>query len=293
MRSLRTFVALFAMTAGLCSCHPVDLVLSWFGLEPARSPKVGAEIKNEIKSAEGDPDREKHLSELAKANSELLGEMVRVVFNQEKIEDQADFEGLVQSLNQGASLEGVYRGLVMGACYRGLESKAQGASPAEVRVFAVEMSEVQMLMRNPTRFNMDSKKVPSIEYPEEEGASKPAPPVDGAEEVEVKREKGAIQQDLIKKFIGATLFTLKRTLGEEALRKIDEDKDDVKGIAQWYAALTVRLIQQGVNGGLELRNKPDFQLHSGFAEKMSQDRVKWEVLNRYHRYLNEIANRSN
>jgi hypothetical protein len=268
----------------LASCRPVDTLLGFLGFGQAG-------MKDEIEVDEHGADREKHLQELAKANSELLGEMVRVVFNQEKVEDQVDFAGLVQSLNQGASLEGVYRGLVMGARYRGLESKSQGASPAEVKVFAVEMSELQMIMRNPTRFTMDSKKVPEIEYPDEEGGSFRPSASSGAEEVEVKREKGAIQQDLIRKFVGASLFTLKRTLGEEALRKFDESKEDPAGIAQWYAALAVRLVQQGVDGGLQLRNSADFRLHSEFAGRMSQDRVRWEVLNRYHRYLNDVANR--
>jgi len=266
----------------LSSCRPLSSLLGLLGLEQAPAPVAGSSGKNE-KSPED-------VAGLTKANSELLGEMVRVVFNQEKIEDQADFEGLVQSLNQGASLEGVYRGLVMGARYRGMESKSQGASPAEVRVFAAEMSELQMTMRNPTRFNMDSKKVPEIEYPDEEGASKPAPANEEADSGEVKRDKDSIQKDLMRKFVGASLFTLKRSLGEEALRKFDENKDDLKGIAQWYAALSVRLIQLGVDGGLPLRNTPDFRLHAGFAEKMAQDRVKWEVLNRYHRYLNHVAN---
>src|SRR5690348_3117978 len=48
-------------------------------------------------------------AELSKANSELLHEVFTVVFGQEPA-DKALFGSYVDSLNQGASLEGVYNG---------------------------------------------------------------------------------------------------------------------------------------------------------------------------------------
>jgi hypothetical protein len=269
----------------------LDSILDFFGIERSKSSTLHGDLKNEIKSAESEPEKEKRGDELAKENQELLAELVRVVFNQEASEGQGDFEALVHTLNQGASLEGVYRGLVMGSRYRGLESKGQGATPAELRVFANEMAELQMTMRHPTHFDMDSKNVPQIEFPDETSVNaSPAP--SRSEEGEGKKDRAALEQDLLKKFIGASLFALKRVLGEEALRKFEESKNDSGEIAQWYASLVLRLINQGVDGGLELRNKPDFQFHLRFAEKMALDRVKWEVLNRYHRYLNTVSARS-
>ena len=292
MRSARVGLASIVVVGALSACKPVDTLLDFFGIERPQKSTLHGDLKNEIKSAEADPGKEKKTDELAKENQELLGEVVRVVFNQDSTAGQGDFDALVHTLNQGASLEGIYRGLVMGSRYRGLESKGQGATPEELRVFATEMAQLQMTMRKPTHFDMDSKNVPQIEFPDEASAnatpvSNPSP--NRSEDGDVKKDKAALEQELLRKFIGASHFALKRILGEEALRKFEESKNDPSEIAQWYASLVLRLIDRGVDGGLELRNKPDFQFHLKFAEKMALDRVKWEVLNRYHRYLNAVS----
>ena len=291
MRPVRLILLAGVMLGLLSGCRPLDSILEFFGVESSKPSSLHGDLKNEIKSAESESEKEKKGDELAKENQELLAEVVRVVFDQEQIEGQGDFAALVHALNQGASLEGIYRGLVMGSRYRGLESKGQGATPSELKVFATEMAELQVTMRKPTRFDMDSKNVPQIEFPDEASANATPVPTRG-EEGDVKRDKEAIEQDILRKFIGASHFALKRILGEEALRKFEESKNDTGEIAQWYAGFVLRLIDRGVDGGLELRNKPDFQFHLKFAEKMALDRVKWEVLNRYHRYLNTVSART-
>ncbi len=219
--------------------------------------------------------------------------MIRVVFREDQIEDPGSFEELSRSLNQGASLEGIYRGIVMGTRYRALESKSKGASPQELRAFASEMAELQLAMRNPTLFDETSKRAPEIEFPGGDASSSaPAAPATTPPSPARKKDRAAIEAELLRVFIGASSFTLKRVLGEEALRKFDEDSSDSAGISQWYAGLVLRLIARGLDAGLELRNRSDFGFHQKFAERMARDRVKWEVLNRYHRYLNSVALRS-
>lgn len=56
----------------------------------------------------------------AKANSEIFHEMFVVVFMREP-KDRSEFGNWVDTLNQGASLEGVYNGLTHSEEYRRLE----------------------------------------------------------------------------------------------------------------------------------------------------------------------------
>lgn len=225
-----------------------------------------------------------------KANAELLAEMYHVVFHQKEIEDQSTFASLVSSLNQGASLEGIYRGLVMGSRYRVLESKAKAASPDAIKFFALEMSELQAGMKNPTKFTKDTAKlVPSIDYPE--GISDTGPDSltfgDTPPEISKKTAK-EIVEEMLQDFIGATPFTLKRVLADEALKKMDEMKDSPGEMAQWYASHVERMSGTNTDFGLPQRNANDFDFHFRFAKTMAVDRVKWEVLNRYLRVINHL-----
>jgi hypothetical protein len=291
MKLIQGISALFLCLA-LSGCEPVQKMLELLELvKPATPGKVTQpeSIQNEL-GASPTPtpilDPVAKAESIAKQNSELLAEIYKVVFNEDEVEDKSDYGSLVNSLNQGASLEGIYRGLVMGSRYRALESKAQGASPAELKFFAIEMAELQSAMRQPTQFSeTEAKKPPSIDYPDGSLAT----PTAGAATVTKKRDKAEIMAGLLKTFIGASVYTLKRTLGDEALRKFDEDKDDIGNLARWYASTVVRLSQSKVDFGLELRNRADFDFHFRFAKNMAVDRVKWEALNRYHRYLNAVS----
>jgi hypothetical protein len=251
------------------------------------TPKtLPTEVKDEMNMVTESPKLS--AGELAKENSELLSEMMKVVFDEKDIDNKGDFGNLVHTLNQGASLEGIYRGLIMGSRYRALESKSQAASPGEIKAFAVEMAELQNTMKNPSVFTSDdARKAPSIEFPD----GNPSAPIahEGSQEVTQKRDKKKVLDELLETFIGASGFTLKRTLGDESLKKMDEIKGDPGELANWYARFVLRMCDSKVDFGLELRNRPDFDLHFKFAQKMALDRLKWEVLNRYHRYLNFAA----
>ena len=64
----------------------------------------------------------------AKENSELLQEVMRVVFNREP-RDRAEFGTLLDTLNQGASIEGIYNGFTHSSDYRKIEVGNPGAKP--------------------------------------------------------------------------------------------------------------------------------------------------------------------
>ncbi len=89
----------------------------------------------------------------AQVHAEMLHEMYTTVFRAEP-PSREEFGSLVDSLNQGASLEGIYRGLVFGEAYRRLEEKEVGHVPAPVRtVFERECSLLEMhLLKKLTPF---------------------------------------------------------------------------------------------------------------------------------------------
>ncbi len=221
-----------------------------------------------------------------KANSELLLEMFQVTFNKKEIEDRVHFLALHSALNQGASLEGIYHGLVMGSHYRVLESKAKAASPEAIQFFAREMSELQSGMKNPTLFYRETaKQYPTIDYPDGSVGDSAADQIIFDQK---KKSPKEMMEETLQNFIGATPFTLKRVIADEVLKKMDELKNSPEDLAQWYAALVLKLNGANTDFGLPKRNSPDFDFHSRFAKTMPLDRVKWEVLNRYQRVLNRL-----
>ena len=281
----------------LSACEPLSDLRSFLGIGKSRT-ELPAEMKAEMKSADS-AGQGANPGGLAKENQELLAEMLRVVFDREDSEDQADFEALSRTLNQGASLEGIYRGIIMGSRYRALESSSQAATPSVLKVFASEMAELQDGMREPTRFDPEiARQAPRIDFPEDvpsaSSAASKAARKDPAQEASPspRLEKAANFRELLGIFVGASPYTLKRVLGEEALKRFEEAGEDPSAIPLWYAGLVVRLSSANVDFGLDLRRKPDFEFHRNFAKRIAIDRVKWEVLNRYHRLLNAVKKSS-
>jgi hypothetical protein len=103
-----------------------------------------------------------------------------------------------------------------------------------------------------------------------------------------QRDKREFAEEVLQKFIGATSFTLKRVMAEELLKKMDELKDSPMDLAQWYATTVIRASESKLDFGLKQRNVKDFDFHHDFAKRVPMDRLKWEVLNRYHRIFNHL-----
>ena len=250
-------------------------------------------------------------AEMAKANSELLSEMMKVTFNVKEVDDKSNFGELAHTLNQGASLEGIYRGIVVGSKYRGLEAKSQASSPTVLKAFAIQMADLQDDMQEPTEFGKENAKGVSIDFPEgvqddgtpdnvnfsspSPGASVTPTPVSAippvhSQDLKQKRDKKAVVTKLLETFIGASPYTLKRVFADEVMRKMDEVKDSPGEMAQWYGKFTLAMIATGVDFGLQQRNESNFDFHFRFAQNMAQDRVRWELINRCHRFLNAYIN---
>jgi hypothetical protein len=229
---------------------------------------------------------------LNRANDEILSEMFQVTFFAERQEIEArEFAELSQSLKQGASLEGVYRGLISSSRYRTLESQGGAATPEVLKAFALELARVREGAKDLSRYSgKDAAQVPEVSFPDESDSGvevKTFPLVTPQAEKRLPVEEDAAE--LARTFVGASVFTLKRVLCEAALSRIDELGGSHDQVAQWYAKLANRLAAAHVDFGLSQRNSSDSDFHFSWAMKASDERIKWEVLNRYHRYLNALS----
>lgn len=234
----------------------------------------------------------------AKANAETLQEIYRVVFNRDP-KDKAEFGSLVDSLNQGASFEGIYNGFVHSSEYRRLEVAHAGASVEALKLFSQELGAIEVELATPTEF--DAKASQPLPLPVQPSADA-LPPADGIKVIEygkgqvtespqpltsavVKPDAMQLADRYGKVFVGASIFTLKRTLGDEAQKLVAALKRD--RLAAWYGRWVVRMAATGVDFGIAQRNLPDETFHSQWALTANVDRLEWEILNRLHRVLNE------
>jgi hypothetical protein len=203
----------------------------------------------------------------AKANAEIFHEMFKVVFMREP-KDRGEFGNWVDTLNQGASLEGVYNGLTHSQEYAALEKNSPKASEKAIKVFRDEINLLELELPVPTHlenFGLASlfllKRVLSDEALKVI-ASKSSGPTPKASETAPK--------------------------GDVAEAK-SEDSPKAK-LAAWYSKWAVHMAQRNVDFGVPLRNKPDEGFHFKWAGEVSEDQITWEILNRIHRVLND-ANR--
>lgn len=185
-------------------------------------------------------------SELAKRNGEVLQEMIRVVSLKEP-DSPEFFGGLVNSMNQGASFEGIYNGLIHNNVYRGTEETSEPASFRAVEAFIDQMLifQAEALSQTP-------------------------------------------RGDLILSFKKSSLFTLKRILGDEAIKFMRAFKSRAE-LAEWYSSWALSMNRYKIDFGLSLRNNTDQRFHRNFAMNATQDTLDWEVLNRLHRLMNETG----
>ncbi len=257
----------------------------------------------------------------SKINAELLQEMYRIVLIREP-KDRSEFGSLVDTLNQGASFEGLYNGFTHSADYRQMEHANPGASPDALKVFASELAELEAELPEPTEFTEKSalplaaavqpgmegggggqpaaaqgpEGVSTLEFGKKEEAPPApvaaAPPAADAMTPASPKpfDKAAAEQRYLQIFIGASIYTMKRVLGDSALRVMEVKREYTEKFALWYGKWVLRICGRNVDFGLGLRNKADEQFHYKWALAAAPDRLQWEVLNRLHRVLND-ANR--
>lgn len=224
---------------------------------------------------------------LSKMNSELLREVYLTVLLQDS-PDRAEFGSLVDTLNQGASFEGVYNGFTHSARYREYEMRKKGASAAALRVFSEELAILELELPEPTQFDETSaqplrrpdfptgEERPSFDAPMRAAPSPKAP------------DPKALAELYARQFVGASIFTLKRVIGDEVFKVMATKREYREKLALWYARWVVRVAnERRVDYGLPLRNLADEKFHYKWALDASVDRIQWEILNRLHRILNQ------
>jgi hypothetical protein len=236
--------------------------------------------------------------------------MYRVVFLSEPA-DSSWFGSVVDTLNQGASIEGVYNGWVHGNEYRILENEAKIAPPRAVSLFARELALIESEMEKARVFTPEDARAPALtgleeghrmpgrraesaEAPSGQASSAPSESVFGkplsGEALTQKTNSRLDPSSLVPRyeqaFLGANLFTLKRILGEEALRLIEQKERKTGALIDWYGAWAVALAERKIDFGVPQRNLADFDFHKSWAAKAERDRLVWEVLNRLHRVVN-------
>lgn len=194
-------------------------------------------------------------------NAEIVQEMFKVVHLRDT-QNPNEIVDWVEALNEGASVEGLYRGLTRSTLYRKLEVDRGPARAGTVENFVREVLRLEDAL---------GERIP-LEAP----GVRPSP-VPGQTRV----------QELSVLYAGVSAFTLKRVLGEAGVHCVATQKLRGK-LAPWYGAWASALGREKVaDFGLALRNKDDEGFHRAWAETAPEDRVLWEVLNRLNRILNE------
>jgi hypothetical protein len=244
-------------------------------------------------------------AERAKRNAEMLEEVLSVVYSR-KPSNRGEFGSLVDTLNQGASIEGLYNGFTHSSDYRKLEVADPGSTPAALKVFVQELAYAEVELSAVTEFgpaanqplgmpvqptgevdsgNGDANVVDFSHSPTPAGVVSPS-----ASLAVAKPSVEELKAKYLSEFSGASIFTLKRVLGDEMLKLVDEkgfENDHAsKALQAWYGPWVMHMASYNVDFGLPLRNRADAVFHSQWAAAADSDSLKWEVLNRVHRVLN-------
>ena len=285
-------------------------------LQGGRSPvarKKGARVEPSGRPSAGGFD-----AAVSARNAELLQEMFKVIYVRD-FQNPREFADYVDTLNQGASIEGLYNGFTRSSVYRKLEMANNPVPPQALRAFSEELARLESTLPETDRTAFDSRAALPLALPVAIGGS-----LTGA--VDTPRNLGELEggagelvfgkdphaaasptsrptplqssvplslEDLASqyrdRFRVSSIFTLKRILGEEALKVITAKVSDPSALAKWYGKWVTELCARKVDFGLDLRNRPDAAFHEAWARSSSEDRLRWEVLNRLHRVLNEAA----
>lgn len=264
-RLRREWDALLILTTG----KPSGGWVKGKGPGAARSPSPGS----------GDELQLGEAARRAKANAELLNEVYRVVLLREP--SKGEFGSLVDTLNQGASIEGLYNGFTHSTAYRRLEAGAGAASAATLKAFGELLAELQRELPAPTAF--DSRSAQPLEVLSASEVAGQATGKGAAGEISAERYSRI--------FAGASFYTLKRVAGDEALKVLAAKKAVPEQLALWYSKWVVQMASRQVDFGIEQRNRADEGFHRGWVAQVPADRLTWEILNRVHRVLNAAERR--
>lgn len=222
-------------------------------------------------------------------NSQVLQEFYRVVWLSDP-QSPAEFGNWLDSIDQGASFEGVYNAFTHSDGQRAREADPRtAASRAAVQAFAEQMAQLMLDFKELPEVPVQEATALTAINPFEE--AKPAVVDFNRAKRPMEVQKPNLQEltaSLAQKFNKSSVFTLKRVLGDWALRVMAERKtQSPQSLWDWYAAFASRSAATQIDFGLRLRNDHSREFHRTWAEQNPQDLLQWEVLNRLHRILNE------
>ncbi len=278
-------IVLLVVIASLASCQRFSgWMTANFGSRPAPSDPTG-ELT------------------LERRNSEILQEIYRVVWVVDP-PSPTEFGSWLNSINQGASFEGVYNAFTHSQVQRRFESDSRStASPAALGAFALQLARLLVEMPEMPEFTPRDARPLATMDPLDEGA-----PEDGSQALgkpgkmefapladrpgpgagrPARPSPEMLATSLAARFNGASIYTLKRVLGDWALKHMARLREESpERLWSWYAEYATQSAALKVDFGLRLRNDTDRSFHRSWAEKSSDDLIRWEVLNRLHRVLN-------
>jgi hypothetical protein len=192
---------------------------------------------------------------------------------------ETEFNRWMNTLDQGASFEGIYNGIVLGEEYK---AKEVGVAPPDaIRIYARIMTKLDMDSRfDPQNFKEDQNKNGESNASISESTVKPP-----------KEAEDALKKELLQKYakqaVNKSLYQLKRECALEALKTMDIKKAYKDKLATWYgrfAAFTNHEFK--VDFGISQRNQASDITHYRWALDASEDQIKWEIFNRIHRLFN-------
>lgn len=215
--------------------------------------------------------KQTELERIARERAEVLQEMIRVTLEEDPRAEE--FRDWLEALVEGASVEGIYNGLVSSARYRELEKSSGPAPDGALKLFAEAMARAQGRRQHPRGFaRADALPLPEVVWPG--SPDSPVPPA-AARTLRTAAEFREF-------FSGASRFTLKRLLGATLLELLaPASPDRFSAYAEWAAWVN----QQGVDLGLKERERGDAAFHEAWARAATPDQLTWEALNRAHRLL--------
>jgi hypothetical protein len=223
-----------------------------------------------------------------KIRGEVLKEMYQVVLQKEP-QDLEEFSGYREAMVQGATFEGIYNGFTHSSNYRLLEMHHPGSGLETVRLFAEELEILERELSDKTLFHSKSAlPLPVLENPAY-SLSQQAIYQGRTEAKKIYKGKEAVDY-YTRVFYMASMYTLKRVLGDEAMKVVDLKRANQNDLARWYGNWAATLAHKKIDFGLTLRNNTDAEFHYQWALSVPEDLLRWEVLNRLHRLINE-ANR--
>jgi|GEM_PF-9621 len=231
----------------------------------------------------------------SRENSELLAELIRVVFGHEP-KDVRSFSGYRASLDQGASLEGILNGLLHSGAYREIETTAPKASSLTRAFFVDELVRLQNGL-----VSMGHDPIPLFDFSPRPQAKIEMPTgMDAADSSAGRAWKFDLKtspEAYANAFAETPGPVLRRILVEAVETRVDGFPSSTsREFGRWYADLAARLANAGIDFGLKERNDKSvtyyLEMFDDFVKTRTpaevRDRILWESLNRYLRILNQL-----